>query len=82
MRVGHLERDVDCSGVSGTGRVAELVRFSDGSVAIHWMSEHPCTTVYNNLEDLIYVHGHGGATRVVWDVQEIEPNAKESVEAH
>jgi hypothetical protein len=75
MRIGHLQREVDCSGVSGTGRVAELALFSDGSVALHWMSEHPSTTFYANLEDAIHVHGHGGCTQVVWDVPEIDPDA-------
>lgn len=73
MRIGHLQRDVDCSGVSGTGYVAELALFSDGSVALHWLGAHPSTIVYANLEDLIHVHGHGGATKVVWDVPEISP---------
>lgn len=73
MRIGHFQRDLDCSGISGCGRVAELALFSDGHVAVHWVSDHPSTTVYDTLADAIFVHGHGGATRVVWDVPEIAP---------
>lgn len=75
MRIGHLQREMDVSGVSGTGRVAELALFSDGCVALHWMSEHPSTTLYASLEDAILIHGHDGSTQVVWDVPEIDPEA-------
>jgi len=78
MRIGHLERDRDCSGISGCGRVAEVALFSDGSVAVHWLGNHPSTTVYLDLEAVIHVHGHGGATRVVWDVKEITPEESAS----
>lgn len=73
MRIGHLQRNVDCSGVSGCGRVAELAQFSDGSIALHWLGGHACTTVYKSVEDVIAIHGHEGATNVVWDVREITP---------
>lgn len=79
MRIGHLERIVDCSGVSGCGRVAEIVRFSDGSIAAHWLGSHPCTSVWKNLEDLLFVHGHSGATEVVWDVPEISPDGVDTI---
>jgi hypothetical protein len=73
MRIGHLQRNSDHSGVSGCGRVAEVVLFSDGAVAVHWLSEHPSTVIYNDLDAVIHVHGHNGATQVVWDVEEIYP---------
>ena len=78
MRIGHLQREVDWSGVSGTGRVAELALFSDGCVALHWMSAHPSTTLYASLEDVIHVHGHGGATQVVWDAPEVDPEESDT----
>ena len=74
MRIGHLQRDKDCSGVSGCGRVAEVALFSDGSVAVHWLSKHRSTTVYQCMEAVIQVHGHNGSTRIVWDVDEIHPS--------
>lgn len=75
MRIGHLRRDEDCTGVSGCGRVAEVALFSDGCVAVHWLSEHPSTVIYNDIDAVIHIHGHNGATQVVWDVDEIDPCA-------
>lgn len=67
MRRFHFERDLDASGVSGTGRVAEGVTFTDGTVALRWLSEHTSTAIYGSVEDCESIHGHGGATRIVWD---------------
>lgn len=64
----HLERDVDVSGISGTGTVAEGVVFSDESVAIRWVAgDHRSTVVWGDLASVEAIHGHGGATRIVWD---------------
>lgn len=60
-----LIRDTDVSGVSGTGKVAEGVIFSDGHAAIHWLGEWPTTTPHPSVASIKAVHGHGGATRVV-----------------
>lgn len=66
MRLFQLHRDIDASGVSGTGIVTEGVQFTDGSVAMRWMSEHTSTAIYASISDVQAVHGHGGATRIVW----------------
>lgn len=66
MRRFHLQRDVDVTGVSGTGAVAEGVQFTDGSCALRWRSEHTSTAVYASIGDVETIHGHNGATRVVW----------------
>lgn len=66
MRIFELHRSVDVSGVSGTGKVAEGVIFRDGTVVIHWLSTHPSTNVYESIETLLEIHGHGGATTVVY----------------
>jgi hypothetical protein len=64
----HLERDVDVSGISGTGIVAEGVEFSDGAVVIRWVTgKHRSTVVWPGIADVEAIHGHGGATRIVWD---------------
>lgn len=64
----HLERDVDVSGVSGTGVVAEGVEFSDDAVVVRWVTgEHRSTVVWSSITDVEVIHGHGGATRIVWD---------------
>ena len=67
-RAFELHRDVDMSGVSGTGVVAEGVEFSDGTVALRWNSEWPTSVVFHErgIESVEAVHGHGGHTRIVW----------------
>lgn len=60
-----LDRNVDVSGVSGTGVVAEGVEFSDGVVCMHWTSQWPSSVVfYEGLEGLLAVNGHDGRTVV------------------
>lgn len=66
MRLFHLVRHRDVSGVSGTGVVAEGVRFSDGRVALRWLGDHPSTVAWDSAEDAEATHGHGGATEVLW----------------
>lgn len=61
-----LQRDEDESGVSGTGVVADGVRWPDGSAVMRWRTEYASTAVYASMEDLRCIHGHGGRTRVVW----------------
>lgn len=63
----YLERDVDASGVSGTGRVAQGFVFKDGTCALRWLTEHRSTAVYASLAELEAIHGHNGSTRIVRD---------------
>lgn len=61
-----LIRDADVSGVSGTGRVAEGMVFSDGEAVIHWLGTYPTTTAHpKGITSIRYIHGHSGATRIV-----------------
>lgn len=64
----RLQRDVDVSGVSGVGIVAEGVEFSDGTVVVRWISAgNPSSTVvWPDMAAVEHIHGHGGATRIVW----------------
>lgn len=67
MRRFHLHRDHDVSGVSGTGIVAEGVEFSDGTVVLRWLSgKHRSTVVWPDIAGVEAIHGHNGATRIVW----------------
>lgn len=66
MKRFYLDRSKDVSGVSGTGRVAEGVMFSDRTVAIRWPNGRGSTTTWDNIEDAAAVHGHGGLTKIVW----------------
>ena len=62
----RMKRNVDESGVSGTGNVAYGCEFSDGSVALRWNTRIACSAVYSSINDLQAIHGHGGATIIEW----------------
>lgn len=67
MRTFHLQRDEDETGISGTGRVAEGVEFDDGVVVVRWIvGEHRSTVIWESIEAVEAIHGHGGRTRIVW----------------
>lgn len=61
-----LDRKVDPTGTSGTGIVAEGVRFSNGKVALHWLSHLGAVNVYDSIDVCETLHGHGGNTALVW----------------
>lgn len=79
----EMHRDDDISGVSGEGLVAEgwqfeegmsitlpdgsLVKLDPGWCCIRWKGARQSTVFWNSFEDAEAVHGHGGATRFVWD---------------
>lgn len=63
----QLQRSEDFSGVSGTGFVAEGIEFTDGTAVIRWVAgELRSTAIYPDIKTLEEIHGHGGATIVVW----------------
>lgn len=66
MKRFQLVRDVDVSGVSGTGIVAEGVVWDNGKVAVHWFGQRQSIVQWDSLDDAIAIHGHGGATRFEW----------------
>lgn len=68
IRTFTLVRDEDESGVSGTGLVAEGVEFSSGQVCITWFSHVPAVNIYGSIKVVETLHGHGGKTRIVWDI--------------
>ena len=67
MYTFHLQRDEDASGISGTGIVAEGIVFNTGKVALSWLSNLNSIAIYNSIEDVAAIHGHGGKTKVVED---------------
>lgn len=67
MRRFFLQRDVDETGISGTGVVAQGVEFDDGTVALRWLSEFTSTAIYARMKDVEKIHGHNGQTRVVYN---------------
>jgi len=65
MDIFELRRDVDETGVSGTGTVARGVVFDSGTVVLTWLTAHTSLAVYGSIDDVVAIHGHNGATRVV-----------------
>ena len=67
----HLERANDVSGISGEGIVADGVQFSCGYVILCWRlaTKVGVNTIgwYPNIGSVESIHGHLGATRVVWE---------------
>ncbi|WP_206051011.1 hypothetical protein [Nocardioides speluncae] len=62
-----LDRVIDVSGVSGVGLIAEGVEWSDGTASMRWTGEHRSITLWpGGVPVLEAVHGHGGATKVVY----------------
>jgi len=62
-----LVRHRDVTGVSGTGRVAEGVCFSSGRVAMQWTTNGiHAIVVHRNVDEMLAVHGHHGATTIQW----------------
>lgn len=66
MRTFCLVRDEDVTGVSGTGKIAEGVVFTDGTAVMRWTTLNHSTCLYDSLVALEAIHGHGGKTRVVF----------------
>lgn len=82
VRRFELHRDTDVSGVSGAGVVADGVRYPRGClitwpdgtllqlppgwVRLVWRGRHRSTVLWPSAESAEAVHGHGGATRLVW----------------
>lgn len=66
MRRFQLHRDVDATGVSGVGIVADGVEFHTEQCVLCWRTETTSVAVYRNADEVERIHGHGGATRIVW----------------
>ncbi|TXH09063.1 MAG: hypothetical protein E6R04_09290 [Spirochaetes bacterium] len=61
-----LNRHEDATGTSGTGIVAEGVCFSNGKVALHWLSHYGAVNVYDSMQVTEGIHGHEGKTKIEW----------------
>lgn len=66
MRRFYLERDVDASGVSGVGKVAEGCQFDTDWCSLVWLTGAAAMAYYPSIETVEKIHGHHGATRIVW----------------
>jgi hypothetical protein len=70
-----LIRDVDVTGMSGTGAVADGVVFPDGTTVLRWRDVtgpnydrgvRATTVVHESPESVDALHGHNGATHIEW----------------
>jgi hypothetical protein len=69
LRHFHLQRVVDETGMSGTGRVAEGVQLPNGVAAMWWLVPEYGVSIYKSVKELHRIHKHGkrDTTRLVWD---------------
>ncbi|MEV0112809.1 hypothetical protein AB0H77_06070 [Streptomyces sp. NPDC050844] len=70
-----LVRDIDETGVSGVGVIVEGLEFTDGTVALRWLTDTTSTAIYASTADVETIHGHGGKTRIEWIDDHPEPSA-------
>lgn len=67
-----LVRDIDITKISGTGIIAEGLQLTDKRLFMCWRTALPegvteqSTGLYQNETHLLAIHGHNGATRLVW----------------
>ena len=82
MRTFVMVRDVDVTGLSGTGVVAEGIEFSDGTVAMRWLDAgvsefnrergvRPTTVLHPEIESVLALHGHNGATHIEFERKDL-----------
>ena|SRR5437762_12039533 len=80
IRTFHLNRVEDISGVSGKGKVAVGVVMPSGKCIIEWTTTRagvPGLGIYDDMEGLKAIHGHEGATEVVFDGEEEKDETKD-----
>ena len=65
-RLFQLIRNIDPSGISGTGIVAEGVVFPNGKVVVCWNGDSSSIVVWNSIEDLQRVSCHNGYTEIMF----------------
>jgi hypothetical protein len=82
FRRGLLVRHRDVSGKSGTGVVAEPTMFSSGWVAVAWLGNRPCVQLWPDLDWILEIHGHEGATEVRWLDEAPEDSTAETSQCH
>jgi hypothetical protein len=66
VKTFELHRDIDETGVSGTGIIAQGCVFADGWCAMRWLNEPRTTTLFPDIDTVEKIHGHKGKTKIVW----------------
>lgn len=81
-RTGSLFRTNDVTGVSGTGIVADVVEWPDGSASVRWRGDDPSIVFWDRATSVEKIHGHGGHTHIVWDNPQFAPPDLRAAQAH
>ena len=55
----YLNRLIDESGMSGLGKVAEGIITPNGMAVMWWLVKPHSVQMYQSIEDLEWIHGHG-----------------------
>lgn len=66
MRTFLLIREIDHSGISGTGEVAAGCNFSNGKTVLSWKTKVVSIEIFDSMEDMLKIHGYQGDTKVKW----------------
>jgi hypothetical protein len=63
-----LVKNIDVSGLNGTGVVALGVEFPDGTAVLRWLGKYPTTTIHGmGRLSVEAIDGHEGTTWIEWD---------------
>ena len=81
VRPFYLHRIVDASGVSGTGIVAVGAVLPSGKAILEWRSRWKTVTVFESVDQIVLIHGHGGRTQLHWGDPPAEPRLPAWVQA-
>ena len=81
VRPFYLHRIVDASGVSGTGIVAVGAVLPSGKAILEWRSRWKTVTVFESVDQIVHIHGHGGRTQLHWGDPPAEPRLPAWVQA-
>lgn len=81
IRRFRLKRVTDESGVSGTGYVAEGVKFTNGSCVITWLTDTSSMGIYRSTVEMMHIHGHGDKTQIEWIDAESVDGSGDATEA-
>ena len=75
----YLMRHSDVNGLSGIGVVAVGCVFPNGKVVLQWTTYSTSIEIHDNIQLIIDIHGHSGATEVIFGQPPCaEPKAKSS----
>lgn len=66
MKTFYLQRNVDVSGVSGTGIIAYGVILPSGKVVMEWVTTYGSIAIYETIHEVQVLHAHKGSTLIIY----------------